>query len=132
MLLNYDNRWSHAPNALPASVKNMLPEFLIWKINVLGIFDMVNSFKLRSLLYREVLKFLSHKTFGWECMMYVPYILKEVVSLHSQPKVRFRAYFVYFVIRQKSLKNQSFRRCWEHWFYILIIMNNCSTWKPVI
>ena len=36
---------------------------------------------------------------------------KEGVSLHSQPKVRFREYFEYFLMRQKSLKNQPFGSC---------------------
>ena len=39
--------------------------------------------------------------------------LKEGVSLHSQPKVRFKEYFVYFLMRQKSLKNLPFRKCWN-------------------
>ena len=29
-------------------------------------------------------------------------LFKEDVSLHSQPKVRFREYFVYFLMRHKS------------------------------
>ena len=48
-------------------------------------------------------------------------IFKAVVSLNSQPKVRFREYLVYFLMGKNSLKNQPFRRCWEHWFYISII-----------
>ena len=45
---------------------------------------------------------------------------KEGVSLHSQPRVRFRDYFEYF-LREKSLKNlvSSGTRL-EHSFYILI------------
>ena len=46
---------------------------------------------------------------------------KNGVSLHSQPKVRFKEYFEYFLIRQKFWKNEPFGKCWEHWFYILII-----------
>ena len=38
-------------------------------------------------------------------------LFKEGVSLHSQPKVRFREYFEYFLMRQKSLKNQPFGSC---------------------
>ena len=32
-------------------------------------------------------------------------LFKKGVSLHSQPKVKFRQYFVHFLMRQKSLKN---------------------------
>ena len=45
-------------------------------------------------------------------------VLKEGVLLHSQPKVKFREYFVYFLMGQKSLKNQPFGFC------ILIILKS--------
>ena len=54
----------------------------------------------------------------------LPISFKDGISLHSQPKVRFREYFVYFLMRQNSKKNQLFRRCREHWFYILLIPKN--------
>ena len=47
----------------------------------------------------------------------VPIIGRELLpelrsaSLYSQPKVRFREYCVYFLTRQKSKKNQTFRGC---------------------
>ena len=44
--------------------------------------------------------------FGSTCIVHLSYsAIKEGVSLHSQPKARFREYFVYFLMRQKSKKS---------------------------
>ena len=47
-------------------VDNFLGLLLLWKINILNIFDCMIFF--RYLLNREVLTFWSNKTFYWECM----------------------------------------------------------------
>ena len=36
---------------------------------------------------------------------YIFFLIKEGVWLHSQPKVRFREYFVYFLMKQKPKKS---------------------------
>ena len=72
---------------------------------------------LRGLEKFEILK----KSFFFFSLNNIMQLFEEDVSLHSQLKVRVWENFVYFLKRQKYLKNQPFRRCWEHWFYILII-----------
>ena len=62
-----------------------------------------------------------HEHIWFSFMKLHAYFLFEGISLHSQPKVKFREYFEYFLMRQNSIKTQPFERCWEHWFYILII-----------
>ena len=51
---------------------NVLPVFLLCKINVYDVFNM-NAF-FRFLLHRAILKFLSNQTCCWESMYKAPFI----------------------------------------------------------
>ena len=108
----------------------------IWAFRTFGTLNDENP-KGQSKVFIVKLNFQEIQLFGYSA---IDIRVKEGVSLQSQPKVRFREYFVYFPMRKKSLKNHPLKKCWEHWFHILIIPKsyqkiseriNCSTKKPV-
>ena len=59
----------------------------------------------------------------WEQKFFTRKMLRRVYRYIPSQKWD-SEYFVYFLIRQNSQKNEPFRRCWEHWFYILILFKS--------
>ena len=62
----------------------------------------------------SILSFYSLQTTLFDSRFTSLNCLKEVVSLHFQPKVRFRKYFEYFLMKQKSFKKSTIRKLLEH------------------